>query len=283
MALSNGDVEAYLLNTGKQLFSATLAGISNISLTYFSVGDVPLTERNVNLIFPIGNRVFEGDASLLSVKLIGPDTVRYTVIFPEDVGPFDIGNIVLYGSLPNNVLTPLIHIILPFKYSKTPSSSTPSYLPNGLPNPGNRLVFNISVRHIFDSNNIEVYVEIPDFANVPSFDSETSVPPGEINPYNAFIVSKSINSKSPILAARSTDSTQWGMPLFNRITDPRFNVISGGVEGDKYETNPYDYISGGQYLTEDKYYKGFAGGSSYTTAEEDFFEYVGGIPYVPII
>lgn len=283
MALSQGQVKVYMLNTGKQLFSTALAGISVVNATYFSVGDSANFTGDPTLVAPLGANVFSGSADLISVTLIAPDTVRYTMTMPEDVGPFQVGNIMLYGSLPNNILTPLLHVVFPFKYDKTTSATT-TLLPNGLPTPGSRLVINVSVRHVFDSDNFEVYVEFPDFANLPSFDSETSIPSGEINPWNAFLINRSVNTGSPVFGARNLlDNTQWGMPLWNRLTDPQFNVITGGVSGDGYIPDRLDYVSGGHYLTNEINFKGFAGGSTYTTAEEDFFDSVGGAPYTPIV
>lgn len=272
------DTKAVLLNVGKRLITGALTGFSPIGPHSFRVGDSAGYEPSPNDTEIDGDEVFIGFAGLMQARRIAEDTVRYTLTIPESKGPFSIGNIVMYGTHYDNEPTPFIKVVLPFKVVKRVSNPDLSN-PNPFPEPGNRFVVNITLKHSIAETTVNVTVTPQTFAGLPYYDTSLSVPPPLLNPYNQYVIHNHFNTNSPTIVVKAADGQSWGIAYMQNVRSPKFGIIDGGNGGDNHLASNYAYAWGQFYLTPNEYYSGQVGGSSYTDPNDSFMGTVGGLPY----
>lgn len=270
------DVKAVLLQTGKNLFSAALSGVSLVTPHSFKIGDMAGFTPDSADTAPRGNNVFSAGIGLIQFRQIAADTVRYTMTLPESVGPFDVGNVVMYGTLVDNSPVPLVSVVLPFKYNKV--IATGSSNQGGVPTPGSRFVINVTIKHSLDSQLVSVTITTPLFSSLGFFEDQFTIPASSGNPWNQFVIHNDTRLDTPSLIMKRTDGAYFGIPFWKRANDPKFNVFSGGVIGDNYKSD-IPVFFGNYYLTPEDKYRGDIGGGSYTQDDNQFAGDVGGATY----
>lgn len=270
------DVKASLLNSGKKLISASLTGVSLVTPHSFKIGDLAAFEPDAADVNPRGSIVFTAGIGLIQFRQVADDTVRYTMTLPESVGPFDVGNIVLYGTLVNNTPTPLVSVVLPFKYKKIVSEGSSNF--GGIPKPGSRFVINITIKHNVESSQVSVTVETPTFSSLAFFQNNYDIPVASGNPFKQFVIHEDTRVGTPSLVMKRNDGSYHAIPFWKRLNDANFNVFSGGVVGDGYKPDIPE-LFGNYYLTPEDKYKGSIGGGLYTQDQNQFAGDVGGADY----
>lgn len=274
--MATADVDAILLNDGKRLITGVFTGFTPMAPIKFRVGNAAGFATNPNAINISGSTVFEGGAALIQVRRIYDDTVRYTLIIPESVGPMEIGNIILYAAHADNVDAPnaLVQVVLPFRVKKEVSSPDLGN-PNPFPSPGNRFVINITIRHSIEGDDVVVTVLNPEYSSLPSFPTQLDVPAAAINPWNQFVINLDDRTKTPTLVHKRSDGQYWGVPFWQNLRDPKFGVIDGGNTGDQHLPGNGSFLWGYFYTTPNNVLKGQIGGSGYI--QDNNLGYVGTI------
>lgn len=270
------DVKAVLLQTGKNLFSAALSGVSLVTPHSFKIGDMAGFTPDSADTAPRGNNVFSAGIGLIQFRQIASDTVRYTMTLPESVGPFDVGNVVMYGTLVDNSPVPLVSVVLPFKYNKVVATGSSNQ--GGVPTPGSRFVINVTIKHSLDSQLVSVTITTPIFSSLGFFEDQFTIPASSGNPWNQFVIHNDTRLDTPSLIMKRTDGAYFGIPFWKRANDPKFNVFSGGVIGDNYKAD-IPVFFGNYYLTPEDKYRGDIGGGAYTQDDNQFAGDVGGATY----
>jgi hypothetical protein len=273
------DTKAVLLGVGKRLITGALTGFSPIGPHSFRVGDAAGFVPSVNDTDITGDDVFTGYAGLMQARRIADDTVRYTLTIPESKGPFSIGNIVMYGTHYDNEPTPFIKVVLPFKVVKRVSNPDLNN-PNPFPEPGNRFVINITLKHSVTETIVSAVTVTPqNFAGLPFYDTSLSIPPPAMNPYNQYVVHNHFATNSPTIVVKKANGQSWGISYMQNIRSPKFGIIDGGNVGDNHLASNYAYAWGQFFLTPNEYYSGQIGGSSFTDQDSSFLGSVGGLSF----
>lgn len=260
------EVKAVIKTEGQALIGGAHSGYSRFAPHSFKLGSgfgyTPVMGGNA----PNGTVVFTGDASMMSVKLITANTVRYTLTVPEGVGPFDFGSVVLYANAFDGTPLAFLEAALPFSIPKVVadpnlSNATP------FPKPGSRLVISFfhSWNPVTDDSSVTVVVQAPAYANIPKFDSDANLPAPSLNPWEQFVLDNHSLTGSPAIVTKRSDGSYWGLPLEQNVMSPRFGVLSGGFSGDGYVNDQRGYAWGHKYTTPNDAYKGQVGGMGYTT------------------
>lgn len=272
------DIKAKFLSKGKRLVSGALTGFSVSSIHSFQVGTDFGFEPDENDEVARGNIVFIGDASLTQSKAIADDTVRHTILLPENVGPFGIGNMVVFGSHLDGTKIPFLSISLPFAVQKIRSDPNLN-APSATPVPGSRFVFHVDIKHSMFGPVVSVTVVTAEFANLPFFDTEGSIPPPALNPHSQFVVNYDTRTKTPALVSKRSDNTYWAVSMFQNYRDPKFGIMDGGIQGDLYTPSQYGFITGYFYTTLASEYVATVGGAEYSEGGTNVDDIVGGIGY----
>lgn len=278
-AISNPLVKATLLETGKRLTSGALAGFSRFAPHSFKCGATADFTFSPSEVAHRGSLVYTGSASLIQTRIVTFNTVRYTCVLPEGVGPFTFGNLVLFSSDFNGEPIPFVGISFPFALTKT--LSDPNWNnSNPFPKPGNRLVISITVTHseITDDSRITVNLLTPTYSNLPFFEDETVLPPAESQPWPQFVLHNHTSRGMPVFVSKRDDDTYWGAPMQN-IQHPHFGFIDGGVSGDSYQTSQHAWLDGRYYTTLAGQYSGVMGGMGYTDIAQFPDSIIGGATY----
>lgn len=273
----------YLLDGGNRQILSAAAGFSSFAPHSFVIGDlagfegVQKTEKT-----PRGNTVYTGDGTLMQSRLLEEGVVRYTMIVPEGVGPFKIGNLIMNTVGLNQEPVPYAMLVLPFPIYKKASEFDSGA--SGLPNPGNRLLFSFTIKHeIVDGTSDDVLIEViaPEYSNLPYFDSEARVPAPALVPWAQFILQKPALTGVPALVARGSDDRFWIQPFYRDLRHPAYNVMSGGASGDGYRQSPYSWLWGQRFLTAKADFRGTIGGYPFKAIGVANLNRVGGVPFKP--
>jgi len=272
------DIKAKFLNKGKRLITGALTGFSVMSIHSFQIGTEfgfdPSEEDEVAR----GDIVFTGYAGLTQSKALADDTVRHTILLPENIGPFTIGNILVNGTHLDGTVIPFLSISMPFAVQKIRSDPNLNE-PLSSPVPGSRFVIHVDIKHSIFGPVPSVTVVTAEYANLAFFDSESSVPTPSLNPYSQFVVNNDTRTKAPAMVSKRSDGTYWGISMFQNYRDPKFGILDGGVLGDKYTPSQYGFISGYFYNTPETEYSSTVGGADYIDGVSNTGEIIGGITY----
>lgn len=272
------DIKAKFVAKGKRLVTGALTGFSVMSIHSFQIGTEFGFEPSETDEVARGDVVFTGYAGLTQSKAIADDTVRHTILLPESIGPFSMGNLVVFGTHLDGTEIPFLSISLPFAVQKI--RSDPSLNETlASPVPGSRFVIHVDIKHSIFGPVPSVTVVTAEYANLSFFDTEGSVPPPSLNPYSQFVVNYDTRTKSPAMVSKRSDGTYWGIAMFQNYRDPKFGILDGGIQGDSYSPTQYDFISGYLYTTPDSEYSATVGGSDYTDGISNDGQIVGGLPY----
>lgn len=274
----SADVKGVLLKAGKSLLTSSLTGFSLFAPIKYELGSDFGFTPDENDTVPRGTVVYTGSALEVQSRQLSEDTARYVITVPETEGPFSFGNIVLYGSMWNADPIPLFSVVLPFLYTKEKSNATVS-TGTQYPIPGNRFVVNIAIKHSLEATTVNVTVATPLFSSLAYFTDNTNYPPPALNPWTTFVLHNDTRTSMPAFVVTRGDGTQWGIPTWQSIRDPKFGVADGGQCGDAYAPTGMTFLWGQTYLTPAAAYKGTIGGTSYTMPSFNFIGNLGGLGY----
>lgn len=273
-----GDVKGILLNAGKDLITSSMTGFSLFAPFKYEIGNAYGFDPNATDTTARGTIVHTGNALEVQSRRMSEDTARYTITIPESAGPFSIGNIVLYCTMWNATPIPMFSVVLPFLYEKAVSNSIVS---NNVqyPTPGNRFIVNITIKHSVEATGVTVNIQTPTFSSLPFYADDTTYPPPGLNPWTTFVLHYDSRTNMPSLVTTRADGTQWGIPSWQNIRNPKFGVADGGQMGDGYAPTGLSYLWGQRYSTPPSSYRGKIGGSSYAFPAGNFIGNLGGSDY----
>lgn len=275
-------VQAYILNGGRDQILSASAGFGRYVPYSFSVGDTAAFVPTSNETQARGNIVYTGDSNLMQSRLLEDGEVRYSFIIPEGAGPFNVGNVVMYTMGGSGVPTPFMMVVLPYPIPKKVSAYDTGTV--GLGVPGNRLLVNITLKQeIVDPNNPDISITIhiisPEYANLSFLDTDSNVPAPELNPWSQFILHETDLTKTPAFVSKDSQDQYWIMPFFKQLHSPNYDVLGGGVVGDKHIEADFPTMWGHRFITPDSQYRGVIGGASFKNAGATP-QSVGGAPFI---
>jgi hypothetical protein len=260
-----------------------MSGVDKITSSSFKVGTTagfapnPAVDTN-----PRGTITFTGGNNLVRATVIAPNTVRYALTIPENVGPFKVGNVVLYVDNDDAVAVPFVMVSLPYALTKAAALST--VVPNNVNEPGARTVFNITLVHSETATIVSVQIDTPTYASIAQFSTTAAVPAGASLTWQQVVSQYDPRTKSPVFIAKDGGNVLWGMPYAQIISSPTFGHMDGGFDGAGYGADSgWDIINGGDYanlyLTPNAVYDPTVyGGGNYTDAIQPT-DIIGGATY----
>lgn len=265
-----------ILDKGKVIISNAITGLATSYATGFRIGDLAAFDIITSETGPRGTVVFEGSTQDIAVTRIAIDTVRFVCSITEGVGPFTMGNLVLYMQDDKGDSVPFIMVAFPKQVVKTPSND--QVTTDGYTLPGSRFAVAIHVKHSDEATDVVVEILPPDYSSLPSFATENDVPPGNALTYKQYVVNYDTRVKTPVMFAVDEDNTRWGNPFYQQLRDPRFGQLDGGVDGEGYGGEAAEIVFGMFYTTEDRDFTvNPVGGSTYT--DSSILQTVGGATY----
>lgn len=272
------EIKAKFIEQGKRLLTGALSGFSVMSVHSFLIGTAFGFDPAETDEAPRGTHVFTGYSGLTQSKAIADDTVRHTILLPENIGPFQIGNLIVLGAHLDGTAIPFLSISLPFAIQKIRSDPNLN-TPLAAPVPGSRFIIHVDIKHSIFGPVASVTVVTAEYANLSVYDTEGSVPTPALNPYSQFVVNYDTRTKSPAMVSKRSDGTYWGIAMFQNYRDPKFGVLDGGIRGDGYAPTQYGFITGYFYTTEDSEYSSTVGGQEYTSGVSNDGQIIGGVVY----
>lgn len=235
-------MQTVLLNTGKAALAAAIAEGKKLKVAAYRIGQAANFEASVSATNVTPISVYQGDAINISTSLVNDDQIRYVVTVPESVGPFSVGNIMLFLVDENGTLIPYLHGIQPVpipKYKNNP----PAVI-------GNRLVFNLTAKYTNISEAFQLVIKTPVYASLPNYRDEYELPNPSYAVYQQAVLQNNTVNGNPGLAVRRNIDNSWYLNVFfQRIDDPDYGSLRGGVVGDSYLPFYGDYWAGGLYNT----------------------------------
>lgn len=257
-------LDAKILTAGKTVISNALLGVTPAQPHSFSCGDEFGFDPDATDTAPRGNLVFTGDAAAITSHRLAEDTVRYVCQITEQHGPFTLGNLVLNVMNDSGSVVPFISVVFPVAVQKL--NSDPNATASGYQVPGTRLAINIELKHTDEVEIASVTIVTPDFAFLPSFETEATVPVGAALTYKNFVISHHTIVKRPILGTVDGNAIRWGIPFSQQINDPGFGQLDGGDDSeDHFYYDGLEIIFGYFYLTpESAFTYPSYGGGAYT-------------------
>lgn len=240
-------LDGKLLKAGKTIISEAMIGVTTALPHHFDVGDGFGFTPSENDTTIVGNKVFTGYGDLVQVSLLSEDTVRYVCNIPENYGPFNVGNMILYMTDNDGDVLPYFEVVLPVVVRKIKSSSAQSQ--DGYDVPDTRLTISIEIRHSEEAVITSINVITPTYSTLPTFYTEQDVPPGVALTYSQFIVTYDTRTRGPVLYTIDADGVRWGMPFTHQLEDPNFGHVVGGFDGEGYGQEPDEIVCGYWYLT----------------------------------
>lgn len=239
-----------LLQDGFYALSQALAQKKRIFPAAFVVGDAFDFDPVDSATLPSGNIVFTGGAALVNATVLAKNKVRFTVTFPETVGGFDIGNVILSMQTEDGVILPFMWFVSDVPY--------PKQITNGV---GNRLVFHFveEIKNIEDA--LTITVEPPAHWSLPQYSNDAEAPPAELGLFQQYILQTTVGNPRPALAVRRPlDNKTFGIPLSERLDSPFFGRIDGGRAGESRVEYLGRYFWGGRLNSETVNYATYGGG-----------------------
>ena len=268
-------LESKILTAGKTALSNALLGIAPASAHSFNVGDTAGYEPVVSNTAITGNLVFEGLATSITSTRLSEDTVRFVCTITESHGPFEVGNMILFMESIEDGVVPFIEVVLPVAITKT--QSDPQLTAEGFQVPGSRLAINIELKHSDEVIIQSVTVITPNYASMPTFETQLDVPAGAALSFRQFVISWHSQTRSPVLATVDGGGIIWGIPYSQQVNDPDFGHLDGGQDGGGYGGEPDDIVFGYFYTTpEATFVSPYIGGATYTGIVSNI---VGGASY----
>ena len=235
-------MQTVLLNTGKGALAAAIAEGKKLRVGAYRVGQAANFTPLVTALNVAPVSVYQGDTANIATSLINEDNVRYVVTVPEIAGPFNVGNIMLFLKNDDGVLIPYLYGVLPV--------AIPKYKNNPPATIGNKLVFTLTAKYTNVSEAFDLIITPPMYASLTNYRDEYELPNPQASSYQEAVLQNNTVTGSPAMVARRERDNSWFVnTFFQRLDDPSWGTLSGGVVGDNYLPFLGDYNAGGLYKT----------------------------------
>lgn len=235
-------MQSILLNAGKSALARAIAEGRKLKVVAFRIGQAANFTPVVNGINPSPTIIYSGDASAVKSSLINEDEIRYTVTLIEPIGSFNVGNIMLFlgDEKQPGVLIPYLHGVLPVPL--------PKYKQQGTTTIGNRLDINITAKYTNVSEAFTLNVTPSSLSSLPNYRDEFDLPIPSQAVHQQVVLQNTTPTGAPsIIVRREIDDSYYALTFFQRLDDPNFGGLAGGVAGDNYAPFFGEYIAGGLF------------------------------------
>lgn len=256
-------MKTILTNRGKEALARAIASGNKLRVTKFNVGSAANFTPAATDLDVKPQIVFSGGASLISTSIVNQDQIRYVITIPEPEGPFSVGNIMLFFYDPEeNEYIPYLFGVEPVaqpKYKSDPPSVT-----------GNRLMFGLTAKFTNVAQAFDIKVVSPTYSSIPNIRDEFDLPTASSASFQQYVLQNTTITGAPGLAARREIDNSWFMnTFFQRLDDPNFGALLGGIAGDRYLPFYGDYYAGGRYDTPNAGFDRYLdGGNNWTIPTE---------------
>lgn len=258
-------MQTVLLDSGKAALASAIANGTKLKIGAYRIGQAAnfAASTSATNVSPVS--VYQGTAANISTSLVENDQIRYVITVPESVGPFSVGNIMLFLQDEEGELIPYLHGIQPVPIPKY-KSNPPTII-------GNRLVFNLTAKYTNISEAFTLVVSSPVYASLPNYRDEYELPNPSYAVYQqAVLQNNTVNGSPGLVVRRSIDNSWYINTFFQRIDDPAYGILKGGIAGDSYLPFYGDYYSCGLYTNSSSDFNntidGGASWASPTTADD---------------
>lgn len=227
-----------VLNSGNRALLRAFGDGVRIPIGRFRVGDAYNFTPVETETGPSGALVYTGGTEKINIEILDTDELKIAITFTDDIGPFDIGNIVV-DLLVEDGYVPFLKWASDIPIPKYPFNKSTGDI-------GNTLVIQFSeeIKNIDETLDINVLPTI--YASLPQYQKETALPPANSLLFQNFIVQTFKTLFRPVLAARrSVDNLLFGTAFMQRIDDPFFGVRDGGIVGQDKTVFKGRYVWGG--------------------------------------
>lgn len=269
-----------VLNAGKHILTNALVGLATSYAAGFDVGDAYGFVLDPADTAVRGNIVYQGSTHDIAVLRVAEDTVRFTCSITEGLGPFQVGNLILFMQDENSNAVPFVEVVLPFPVIKQPSAD--QVTTSGVVLPGTRFAISITVKLTDQADNVVVEILPPDYSSLPSFGSELDVPPAAAMTFKQYVINYDSRVKTPVLYTIDENNVRWGIPFYQQMRDPRFGQLDGGMDGEGYGGEADELVFGMWYTTPAASYTvNPVGGAKYTDGDQ--LNTIGGATYTKTV
>ena len=249
-------MKTILLDTGTAALAQAIIEGTPLKVVAYHIGQGANFQPATNANDVLPSTIYAGDATTISPSAVNGNEIRYVVTLMEPVGPFNVGNIMLFLQLGDDpTLIPYLFGVLPVpvpKYQSDPPRTI-----------GNRLVFNLTAKYVNIAQAFELTVTTPQYASLPNYRDEYDLPPASAAVYQQSILQNITVTGAPGVAVRRTMDDVWYVnPFFQRLDDPEYGALIGGNLGDGYLPFYGDYFNGGLYTTPDGTFTDFLTGGT---------------------
>lgn len=259
------EIKITYLNQGAGTLLDRAIDLFGVDIHSFIIGDAVDFDADPNETAPRGNITFTGDKSLVKIKYLNSDKdLRISLVIPEEYNGIEVGNIVVYA-LHRGTIKPVISIVLPNLVKK--EAVFPDFEPStSFKYPSTRLIISLTVKYVDQQpfDDVTINVVSPEFSNLPFYGHSSDVPPGNLNPYQQFLINQmDMAGGVPALVTKDLANSYWSTPLWQDINSPKYGILDGGQDGDNYEIDRTKWLWGGWFITPDAKYNGLINGGSF--------------------
>lgn len=231
--------QAILLNPGRARLAAALATGAKLRPIAWRLGEAANFEPDPEGIDVIPAVLHQGDATQVKTGVIDTNRIRFEITVGENVGSFLVGNVMLFVDDGFGGLVPFLWAVSPVQVPKVVQS------PNTI---GNRIIFNLVGEFANISTGFNVTIVTEQYAGLPNYDDEYALPLAEEAVYQQGVLQYNHKTFSPaIVARREADNSWYVLPHFQRLDDPEYGYISGGIVTDGYKPYLGSFAAAGNY------------------------------------
>jgi hypothetical protein len=236
-------MQSILLNSGKVALAKAIAEGKKLKIAAYRIGAAANFIPTPDAINPNPTSIYQGSSDFVSSSLINEDEIRYTITLLETVGQFNVGNVMLYLGEETSGAP----ILIPYLWGVLPAP-LPKYKQDGTKSVGNRIVLNVIAKYTNVSEAFELKIIPPALASLPNVASEDDLPPPQLAVHQNYVIQNNTATGAPSLALRrNVDDVYYLNTFFQRIDDPLFGSLIGGVVGDSYAPFFGVYKAGGLF------------------------------------
>lgn len=258
---SNPDPQSILLNTASRALGEMLRSGEAVKATYFRIGSQFGFTPRVDMV-DVKDFVYEGTLANMRMELDPDGKTSYAIItLDELIGNFAVGNICVLDQYRR----PLVLMSLPAAGEKYRSTGTQT---------GNILSYYVPIVFSRSPDTLAITITVPEYNELPTIPDAADLGTPDTTQNFIYLASQFQDKLIPAIVAAHMEENDWyAYPWMQRLDDPNYGVIDGGVVGDGYEAFIGREFDGGFFTTTNPS-REFDGGSF--TDSQDGVEINGG-------
>jgi hypothetical protein len=234
--------QSKILIEGNSLLTTSLTQQKKLKIKEYRIGNSSGFTPNGNETNPAGSLVYTGTETTIITSAISDEEIRYTITLDEGIGNFTVGNVVIYADLnDDNILKPFAMTSLDVGQQKIATLGAVQ---------GNRIIIVFVLKLSNNTGSVSVVIPNVQKSSLPNYETENNLPNAESSPFRSLtIVSHSKLLKPAFGLKKESNNTWFGTPFMDRIDNPRFGWLWGGVCSDGRQLNYDIFIEGSYYPT----------------------------------